>query len=117
MGKYILLITLSVSAALSMYAGQFQSAQVDARSELAERQKLIIARQMARSAYASGVSEVKRQLNVSLNQCEQLEGEPLNSPRVRCWETPFRSVQSADTGEMGAVVRSARSTPLAEKRR
>ncbi|MCS3858560.1 hypothetical protein [Salinibacter ruber] len=74
MGKYILLITLGVSAALSMYAGQFQSAQVDARSELAERQKLIIARQMARSAYASGVSEVKRQLNVSLNQCEQLEG-------------------------------------------
>ncbi|WP_263786333.1 hypothetical protein [Salinibacter grassmerensis] len=74
MGKYVLLITIGASAALSMYAGQFQSAQVDARNELADRQKLIVARQMARSAYASGVSEVKRQLNVGLNQCEQLEG-------------------------------------------
>lgn len=72
MGKYILLITIGASAALSLYTGQFQSAQLDARGEVADRQKIVIARQMARSAYASGVSAIKRKFSASLNQCESV---------------------------------------------
>jgi len=74
MGKYVLLVTLASATALSLYAGQFQRAQVNAQEERADRQKIVLARQIARSAHASGVSEMKRQFGVGLNQCEQHEG-------------------------------------------
>lgn len=99
MGKYVLLITLGVSAALAAYAGQFKSAQVEAGEEITDRQKLVLARQIARSAYASGASELKRNFSASLNQCKRLDGgtfELTTSP------LPGDTVQVRAVGRHGA---------------
>ena len=78
MGKYVLLITLGVSAALAAYPGRFKGAH---------------------SAYASGVSEIKRTFSASPNQCERLEGgtfAPTTSP------PPGDAVQVRAAGRHGA---------------
>lgn len=74
MGKYALLVTIAAALALSLYARQSRKLSTDAAEEIADRQKIVIARQIARSAYDSGVSEVKRQFGVGLNQCKQNDG-------------------------------------------
>lgn len=60
MGKYILLVTFAGVLGLSYLAQQSQSTALDTSEDQAERQRTVIARQIARSAFNKGVSEVKR---------------------------------------------------------
>lgn len=60
MGKYILLLTFSVGLGLAYYAQQSQQTSVAASKDQAERQETVLARQIARSAFDKGLSEVKR---------------------------------------------------------
>ncbi len=60
MGKYALLITFAGVLGLSYLAQQSQSTSLDTSEDQAERQRTVIARQIARSAFNNGVSAVKR---------------------------------------------------------
>lgn len=58
MGKYILLITFSVVLALAYFAQQSMRSSAAANEDQVERQKTVLARQIARSAFEWGISQV-----------------------------------------------------------
>lgn len=60
MGKYTLLLTFSVALALAYFAQQSMQMSAAANKDQVQRQKTVIARQIARSAFDKGASEVKR---------------------------------------------------------
>lgn len=63
MGKYVVLVVFAVAAGLAALGGEFNSTAQSASAERSERQGVVIARQIARSAFNDGVSEVKRTFN------------------------------------------------------
>jgi len=59
MGKYALLITIAAALGVSYYSQQSLSTSQDTSRDLSERQRTVIARQIARSAFNNAVSKVK----------------------------------------------------------
>lgn len=60
MGKYTLLLTLAAVLGFTYFAQQSQQRARSANEDQVERQKTVIARQIARSAFDKGLSKVKR---------------------------------------------------------
>lgn len=60
MGKYILLITLALGLSTAILANQGMQTDLETSESQAERQEIILARQIAQSAFEMGVSELRR---------------------------------------------------------
>lgn len=60
MGKYTLLLAFASALGLAYFAQQSNQTAQDTSSDQAERQGTVIARQIARSAFNDGISEVRR---------------------------------------------------------
>lgn len=60
MGKYILLITFSAALGLTYLTQQSQRLMVSASEKQGERQRTVLARQIARSAFERGASQVRQ---------------------------------------------------------
>lgn len=60
MGKYIILVLFAVAAGLAVLGAEYNSTAQSASAERSERQGVVLARQIARSAFNDGVSEVER---------------------------------------------------------
>jgi hypothetical protein len=60
MGKYALLLTFSVGLALAYFGQQSMQISSAANEDQVERQKTVLARQIARSAFNNAVSNIKR---------------------------------------------------------
>lgn len=60
MGKYILLLTFSVALTLAYFSQQSRQTSAAANEDQVERQKTVLARQIARSAFEQGISQVRR---------------------------------------------------------
>jgi hypothetical protein len=60
MGKYVLLLTFSVALALAYFSQQSRQTSAAANEDQVERQKTVLARQIARSAFEQGISQVRR---------------------------------------------------------
>ena len=63
MGKYILLVTLGTILGTMLLSYQSQRTSLSTGEERAERQRTILARQSARSAFGMATSQIKRDLN------------------------------------------------------
>ena len=60
MGKYVLLLTFSALLGATYFTQYTSQTSAAASEDQAERQEAVLARQVARSAFSDGVSEVKR---------------------------------------------------------
>ncbi|MCS3682791.1 hypothetical protein [Salinibacter ruber] len=60
MGKYILLVTLALGLSTTILANQGMRTDLETRESQADRQEIILARQIAQSAFEMGVSELRR---------------------------------------------------------
>ena len=60
MGKYIVLVAFAAALTLAILMGQSRSTAHETVEEQVDRQEKMIARQIARSAFSTGASEVKR---------------------------------------------------------
>lgn len=60
MGKYIVLIVMAFGLSLTLLANQGMQTDQDTSKSQAERQKKVLARQIARSAFDMGISELRR---------------------------------------------------------
>lgn len=60
MGKYIILITIAAALSVTLLASQGYRTDLDTSQAQSARQKKVLSRQIARSVFRKGVSEVKR---------------------------------------------------------
>ncbi len=63
MGKYALLLAFASALGLAYFAQQSNQTSQDTSQDQAQRQETVIARQIARSAFNDGVSEVQREFS------------------------------------------------------
>lgn len=73
MGKYALLIAFASALGMAYFAQQSNRAAQNASADQAERQEEVLARQVARSAFSDGVSDVKRNFD-SISDGETRQG-------------------------------------------
>jgi hypothetical protein len=74
MGKYVLLMVFAAALSLAYFSQQSHRSAQAANEDQVERQKVVLARQIARSAFNEGISRVKRGVGKSL-ESEGLEDE------------------------------------------
>lgn len=73
MGKYIVLATLALGLSITLLANQGMQMDLDTSESQAERQEIVLARQIARSAFNNAVSKLKK--NGLVGCCTGKSGE------------------------------------------
>jgi len=68
MGKYAVLITLAAALSATLFTKQRMQTDRDAGEAQADRQKKVLARQIARSAFEMGISELQRDFHWRANR-------------------------------------------------
>lgn len=71
MGKYVLLVTFTVILGLTYLSQQSHQASQESSKKIGERQGIVVARQIARSAFSDGLSEVKRSFDTISDQTKE----------------------------------------------
>ncbi len=71
MGKYIILIVFAAAAGLAALGAESNSSAQDSSAERSERQGVVLARQIARSVFNDGVSEVQRTFDTVGDKVEE----------------------------------------------
>jgi len=74
MGRYAILITFAALLGTTLITHQSQKTALETTRERADRQKTMVARQIARSAFQMGVSEVQGAFGKTWSMCEPYEG-------------------------------------------
>ncbi|MFO8098422.1 MAG: hypothetical protein R6T83_02230, partial [Salinibacter sp.] len=73
MGKYVLLLTFAALLGATYFTQYTSQTSTAASEDQAERQEEVLARQVARSAFSDGVSDVKRNFD-SISDGETRQG-------------------------------------------
>lgn len=71
MGKYAVLVTLGVILGVTYISQQSQQTSQQANEDIGDRQGVVISRQIARSAFNEGFSEVKREFDTISDQTRE----------------------------------------------
>ena len=95
MGKYVLLITFAGLLGMSYLGQQSLSTSQDTSEDLAERQRTVLARQIARSAFNKAASKLKR------NWCTVPDNSSLRSYEQGEYRVTFASASAGDDSEEG----------------